>query len=193
MSPFLHPKDPSTAGQRSLVVARLKRWRFVWKDPADPGDPGLPIDYVRILCGRQACPGLLGETEHYLYGTADDDPWTDDDDPWELDYSRRVVPEHPYRITREYQYRGFPDTGYQVMGFGRKGHFARRNGRRVGRRPHRYDVELWDGRVLRGHCAHGPWSRSTIGQLPVLPCRISCPVCGTLNDVPMPSDKHLIA
>lgn len=66
-------------------------------------------------------------------------------------------------------YCGFPDTGYRISQRGKRAG----NGQRISRRPFR-----------GGDDGRDPWIAP--GQVPIPPCRIYCPVCGTLNELPVP-------
>ena len=70
-------------------------------------------------------------------------------------------------------YYGYADTGYRISHQGKRN----RDGRRIGRRP------------FQGTPAIGPfypWEPACQGPEP--PCRIWCPVCGSLNDVALPDE-----
>jgi hypothetical protein len=81
-------------------------------------------------------------------------------------------------------YYGFADSGYRISLSGKK---RNRSGQRVGRRP---DHPPRDVPVTLGPKNADPFdedpARVVSGQRPVPPCRIWCPVCKRLNEVPLP-------
>lgn len=76
-------------------------------------------------------------------------------------------------------YHGFEDSGYRIS---TGGHRASR-GYRIGRRPRIPGPDRID---LPGLPEVYRDPRNVGGQMPVPPCRIYCPVCGTRNEVGLP-------
>jgi hypothetical protein len=75
-------------------------------------------------------------------------------------------------------YYGYPDTGYRISFRGKR----TRDGFRVSRRP--YEGGSNFSHVMQKHGLETAWRPGS--QTPQPPCNIWCPVCGSLNSVPLP-------
>jgi hypothetical protein len=75
-------------------------------------------------------------------------------------------------------YYGYPDTGYRISFRGKR----TKNGFRVSRRP--YEGGSNFSHVMQKHGLETAWRPGS--QTPQPPCNIWCPVCGSLNSVPLP-------
>jgi hypothetical protein len=138
-------------------------------------------DAIRVTCGHCADP--LGW-------------WTNEDSPdWRTDpFVTHDDGYQPGAVALYFRYRGYADTGYEVIvdrtetvrsgpndigGTGRiRSTSGRRaaNGEQIGKRP-------W---VDNPYPGRRPSSTLTVGQVVVLPARVYCSACGTLNSLPVP-------